>query len=245
MTTLNAAALLAAWEQGISQPPVRRALVLLAAAYPDKSWKEWAETPIGERDRRLLGLRQQLFGARIEALATCPNCAERLELNFETNDVCTPAPLNGSDLQVECDGYEVRCRVPTSADLLEVSGADARQGRQTLLERCVMTAQHGDEIVEPALLPEPVVEAMMTEMANADPQADVQVALDCPECKHHWLMDFDILSYLWSELSDWAPRLLREVHLLASNYGWSERDILSMSGFRRRQYLEMIAGGIQ
>jgi len=35
-------------------------------------------------------------------------------------------------------------------------------------------------------------------------------------------------------------RLLVEVHALASAYGWSEQEILSLSDARRRLYLEMV-----
>jgi len=89
-------------------------------------------------------------------------------------------------------------------------------------------------------LPDEVVNAVLAEMAQADPQADVQVALACPACRHHWSVAFDILAYLWSEIDDWAQRLLREIHALASGYGWSERDILALSARRRRTYLEML-----
>jgi hypothetical protein len=34
--------------------------------------------------------------------------------------------------------------------------------------------------------------------------------------------------------------VLREVHILASAYGWREDDILAMSPARRRIYLEML-----
>jgi hypothetical protein len=79
-------------------------------------------------------------------------------------------------------------------------------------------------------------------MAEADPQADVQLALSCPDCGHSWLAAFDIVSYFWSEVNSWAQRLLGEVHTLASFYGWSERDILAMSPVRRHIYLDMIGG---
>ncbi|HUD55174.1 MAG TPA: hypothetical protein VMR02_08095 [Terracidiphilus sp.] len=37
-----------------------------------------------------------------------------------------------------------------------------------------------------------------------------------------------------------ARRLLYEVHTLAAAYGWSEREILSLSAPRRALYLEMV-----
>jgi hypothetical protein len=34
--------------------------------------------------------------------------------------------------------------------------------------------------------------------------------------------------------------MVREVHRMASAYGWREADILAMSAFRRQRYLELI-----
>jgi hypothetical protein len=77
-------------------------------------------------------------------------------------------------------------------------------------------------------------------MSELDPQGDVQLALNCPSCRHHWTAPFDVVSYLWIEIQSWASRLLREIHLLASAYGWREADILALSEPRRRAYLEIL-----
>jgi hypothetical protein len=90
------------------------------------------------------------------------------------------------------------------------------------------------------LLPADVLGAVEDQMAAADPQADVRLALSCPACGHQWQEVFDIVSFLWGEVQAWALRLLREVHTLASAYGWSEADILALSPQRRQMYLEMV-----
>jgi hypothetical protein len=77
-------------------------------------------------------------------------------------------------------------------------------------------------------------------MSNADPMADIHLALNCPSCEHKWMAPFDIVAFLWREISAAARRLLREVHTLASAYGWTESEILALSPVRRRAYLEMI-----
>ena len=77
-------------------------------------------------------------------------------------------------------------------------------------------------------------------MHEADPQADTQLSLTCPTCARVWQQAFDIVSYLWAEIGDWARRTLQEVHALATAYGWREADILAMSAQRRQWYLEMI-----
>ena len=46
---------------------------------------------------------------------------------------------------------------------------------------------------------------------------------------------------LWAEISARAQHLLREVHLLASAYGWSEQQILELSPTRRASYLRMVS----
>jgi hypothetical protein len=67
------------------------------------------------------------------------------------------------------------------------------------------------------------------------------MAMDCPACGHQWRALFDVAAFLWREIDAWAKRSLNEVHALASAYGWSQRDILSMSASRRRRYVSMIA----
>ena len=50
----------------------------------------------------------------------------------------------------------------------------------------------------------------------------------------------DILSFLWAEVDSLAKRLLCDVHILAWAYGWREKDILALSEFRRRYYLDCV-----
>ena len=64
----------------------------------------------------------------------------------------------------------------------------------------------------------------------------------CPACGHDASITFDVVSYLWNEIDEWAKRVLVEVHVLAAAYGWSERDVLALSPRRRRLYLEMQGG---
>ena len=77
-------------------------------------------------------------------------------------------------------------------------------------------------------------------MAEADPQAEVELALNCPACGEGWQAPFDIESFFWDEIGAWARRVLGEVHVLASSYGWRESDILNMSAWRRQFYIDLI-----
>jgi hypothetical protein len=136
---------------------------------------------------------------------------------------------------------EVKFRLPNSADLLLIADlADASQARATLLERCVQQVTRSGAPLPVSELPEDVLSGITERMAQIDPQADIQIALTCPACAWQWSSLFDIVSYLWSEINTWAIRMLREVHQLASVYGWRESDILALSPLRRQLYLELI-----
>jgi len=78
-------------------------------------------------------------------------------------------------------------------------------------------------------------------MVESDPQSHIELALTCPACEQDWQVVFDIASYLWSEIQTWALRILHEVHILASAYGWREADILALSPLRRQLYLERVS----
>lgn len=245
MRALSSSELLDAWEQGQGQPAFRRALFLLAAACPERPPAELAALPIGRRDGLLLSLRELAFGTRISAVATCPACGERLDLQFETKEIrsAPPALPDGEPLTLRRDGWEACFRLPDSLDLAALAScASLEEARWSLLGRCVTEAMVDGTTVDPAALPEPAASAIETAMAEADPQAEVRLGFACAACGHEWAPLFDVVQFLWSEVDAWARGLLRDVHALASAYGWTEEEILALSPFRRQAYLELARG---
>jgi hypothetical protein len=244
MRALSTAELLHIWEWGLTQPPAERALMLLAAASPDVPQPMLASLSIGQRDAQLLTLREWTFGPQLASLATCPGCGELLEQTLSVEDIRLPRDVEPSEvLSVKVESYEVRFRLPNSLDLAAIADhKDLGASRHRLLERCLLAAHRNEEELSADQLPANVVDALVDRMAEADPQADVQLALSCPACGHQWQAVFDIVSFFWSEINAWAYRILREVHTLASAYGWREADILALNPWRRQMYLEMVSG---
>lgn len=246
MRPLSAAELLAAWERALAEPPVQRALTLLAAACPETPVDDLARESVGRRDARLLTLREWAFGPRLLSVASCPACGERLETAFEVAAI----RVAGSDelpieLALSFAGSELTFRLPNSLDVasLAAGGGDREEVRRRLLARCLIGARdsNGTELPFDAL-PAEALEAVVARMAESDPQGDVELALRCPSCSHAWPAPFDIASFLWTEVDAWARVLLHEIHVLASAYGWPEGQILALSPWRRRAYLELAAG---
>jgi hypothetical protein len=244
MRTLTAAQLLDAWERGLSEPSYRRVVPLLAAASPDSSIDAVDALSIGERDRRLLLLREWTFGSKLASVVDCSECNEPLEWTVNAGDLFVgPAPETVNGLSLELDGYSIDFRTPNISDLAALAEFnDIAAGRSALIEKCVLAARFNGEDTAVTNLPTGVVNQMVKQMAEADPQADLKFELNCPACGENWLAVFDIESFFWSEISAWAQRILLEVHLLASAYGWRERDILNLSSWRRRYYLGLVSG---
>jgi hypothetical protein len=243
MRALSASELLETWDHGFGQSPTRRALTLLHAACRETTPEQLAKLSIGQRDARLLALRELTFGRQLTSLASCPGCGERLELEALTSDLSARADLESADdLSLVVDRYEIRFRLPTSLDLIAISEAPERNSaRASLLARCIYSARFDGSEMDAAGLPPNVIEAIAARMSEADPQADCRLALRCPACDREWQSQFDIASYFWAEINAWTTRILNEVHILASAYGWSEADILGMSARRRQLYLNLVS----
>jgi hypothetical protein len=234
--------LLKVWERGRDAQPIERGLIVLGAGLPEASWEQLAALSIGQRNAGLLRLRELTVGTMLEAVAVCSSCSGELEISFQTSDISydefrglTPVE---HDLQFE--DYALRVRPLNSVDM-----AMARRwrrpdrGAQMLVRRCVTSATRAGAPVLPELLPEGVLTAVADALGDYDPQADVQLALSCPDCGHEFGMGFDIEEYFWVEVAARAMRVLREIHILARAYGWREADILAMSTRRRQAYLEL------
>ena len=244
MTTWPSMDLLRLWEEGERQHPIDRALYLIGTTHPELTWEQLVGLTIGQRDDLLLALREYLFGPVLSTLADCPNCGERLEFTLQVPDLRSSGTGESfpAERTFEVEDVMVRYRLPNSSDLAAiVHYTDVSAASELLLQRCLLEARRGQDSIAHSDLPEPVVLALAGEMESADPQAELQIELTCPECEAQWSTLLDILSFLWSELSSQARHLLRSVHVLARYYGWGEADILAMSQKRRELYLEMVS----
>jgi hypothetical protein len=230
MRSLTAAELLELWERARGATPAKRPVAMLEAVNAEDA----AQWPIGRRDALLLDLREHNFGSHLTCLTDCPQCGETVELEFQAKDIRTSPPITNS-LTIEHDGRELTFRLPNSDDLAAIAELDdPAQARRELSGRCLNGSADVAELSDETLT------LVGTRMGEADRQADVQLALACPQCSHAWSAPFDIATFLWSELKARAETLLREVHDLAAAYGWRENEILNLSPARRAAYLEMV-----
>ncbi len=227
---MNPHALLTCWECGRRRHTLDRALLLHAAAAPDDNPDALADRSVGERNAELLRFRRALFGDELQSCLECPTCGERLEFSLSAETLLARAPTGMTHIWV--DG--VRVRMPTTRDLARVAQEpDEAAAVHKLLERLVCEDAAIDSSRGPVS-----VDRLTRALDEADPCIDIAIDVMCPACAHGWNAPFDIVDFLWEEIDVRARRLLDEVHVLASAYGWTEEEILRLSDARRGAYLE-------
>jgi hypothetical protein len=232
MRALSSFEALTLWERGARWHPLDRGL--LALSFADRSAGERvADWPLGRRNRALLELHAAWFSSLLEAWAACPQCGEKLEFELNVRDLTAPQSDQKQRATVAVD--EQIFRLPTSRDLAQVAKSSGeQQAAIQLLELCRIGG------VESSGWTDEIIEKVGESLATADPMGETPVALACPACDHAWNDFIDVASFIWAELEARVRRLLWEVHSLASAYGWSESETLSLSAARRTMYLEMV-----
>jgi len=195
----------------------------------------------------LLELRCGLLGESMLAAATCPGCAEPVELPVQASDLLAleskivdePGPLTRN-------GWMVRWRPPTPGDLATAADQPGAAAAESfLLRRCVLEARGphaagttGD------LLPDDIRAELAAAITEADPLAEVLVAVTCPGCDLGFQVELDVASFVWREVDALARSALLDVAALAGAFGWSEGEVLSLSDSRRASYLRIVRDGV-
>jgi hypothetical protein len=233
---LDPSAILDVRDAGCASSATRRGLLLAGlwsdvGAGRDGAPDSALDLPVGARDARLIDLRQAWFGSRFECLAECDACGATIELGFEAADIRAPAAGPHAVVDVAARDRTWRVRVPTSRDLLAIEAlGSVADAQAALLDRCCVDEPSASVAPDTCL-------AIAAALAEIDPQAEVLIGTGCPACGAQAVLPFDIVGHLWSELDHWAEAMLDDVHVLASAYGWSERDALALTPARRAAYI--------
>lgn len=239
MRAISGELLLAAWDRGAAEHDLERAVTLLRLGFPERTRQELYELPIPERDLLLLRLREASFGRVLSGFSVCAQCAARLVFTLPVRTMMDSLEraISNKSIVWAAKGKQMRLRPTNTVDLLSsLEIADAGEARKFVLARCL-----GLPEATPAILSEADVAVAQEKFDQLHEPAEIRCATECPECSARGTLDLDIASFLWLEVRAAAARLLGEIHVLASAYGWTERAILRMAPRRRGAYLEMLS----
>ena len=193
---------------------------------------------LGDRVALVLHLRRIVLGDKIQSTLNCPQCQEPISLELSAKELLQPTQLEPKkEYPAKIENFLLKLRPLTGADLEAVSeDSDKNSQVECLARSCVVYS-------EPPL-PEKLSPEFQASISQAldeiDPQANTVLKLACPFCNHSLQAPFDIESYFFEEISSRLGQLEREVHWLAFNYHWSEKEILSLPMAKRKRYIELI-----
>lgn len=197
------------------------------------------ELTIGDRQTLLLHLRRITVGERMSCVFRCPmpDCGEHLEIELRVGDLLVGEEREALRWhEVEHNGRRARFRLPTGGDQERAARTALTEGVEASVRELLAACANGGSRDWPAGLRDRVI----ARMSELDPHADLALTLTCPVCDRASSVPFDLIAYLRDELLDRVSRLERDVHTLASAYGWGEDEILGMPPGRRRRYLALI-----
>lgn len=260
MRPLTEGEILEVWERGRDKGAEEQALAPLWVVEAGGAGPPWlgsrdglaallelAALPVGQRDERLLRLRQATLGSQLSGAASCPGCGKPVDFVVGVDEVLaagsgassrSPAALR---LVLEESRFELELRPLDSRDLaLAAEAGNLPAARRRLFELAVTAARRNGEPISVNALPVALEAPVGAALEALDPLAVVPLAMACNRCGRQWQPLLDTARYVWRELSARAERLLLDVHTLAQGYGWTEQTVLGMSPSRRQFYLENV-----
>lgn len=219
---------------GADRPELVTALLARCAAPADDA--HWWRQPVGARTAALLALLQATEGRpEFEATLRCPACGARFEIALPLERLAPDAPAASTVTVARSDGEALQLRRPTGEDT-RAFGRLRHAGRELASIQILAALSVAGE-------PRPEdVQVAAEALSAADPLLAFSVECACPECGDAAEREVDLEGIALQRLARRQDALLREVHALASRYGWSEAQILAVAPARRARYLELIEG---
>lgn len=220
MAGVSPATLLHSWTKG-REPYGERLASLLAA----DSKEPVEEDTLGQRNCRLLRLHSSLGGGPLEATVACPKCATQNEFVVPAEAVlATPAAKPDARVILKVGRRRLAFRLPRMKDL--------EGSREAIVERCRL---EGEGAIGKA-----AIERLGRRFEALDPAANIVLRLNCSQCAAPIAASVDVATFVGRELDRLVDRLIGEIDIIASAYGWNESEILALPPRRRRLYADMI-----
>lgn len=194
-----------------------------------------ASLAASDRDALLAALHRGLWGDRIVTSLECRACGATYDLSFELTALQRSIEAAREPAEV----VETRKLRLVSGQVFTLPDADAEdaaaQRDHTDANDALAQGIAGTGTVDLAEL-----DARLEALA---PLLDVDLEAPCAECGHPALARFDIQTFTLQRLLDERETTLAEIHSLASGYGWSLGDILTLSRSLRRSFALRVGAG--
>jgi hypothetical protein len=195
--------------------------------------------PVSTRNAFLLAGANQVNPRPFSFTLHCtePTCQQPTELELELGEILAFWQPNASDpLRVTVDGRTFRLRRPTGIDQLawqRIPVADIAQARLAILASLLLEPLEAD--LSPRL-----VDTLDTALSEMDPLTSFSLQAVCPFCGTTDTYEISLAMCALRILRSVQLNLIEEIHVLATSYGWTETESLTVPTWRREKYLALI-----
>jgi hypothetical protein len=189
---------------------------------------------VGDRQFLMRQLSVLLDDSQRWLSARCTACGTIFDLSYRPSMLPVKNAGQGfPEMSVQIDEVCYRLRLPTGADQSGLDLGKSREEQQLELLAGLLHPTPDLSILSPQ-----DIEKLDQALESMAPEVALQMLAPCPHCQAENTLDLDPYQSL-----DSAPdALLSEIHVLASTYHWSQREILDLPRRRRRHYLQLIDG---
>ena len=190
----------------------------------------------GDRQYLILQLQAIINPANSWLTARCGDCNELIQLQLIPGALpVMPAGKNFPATTAQLSIGEVSLRVPNGADeaALQLQPNDEKKRLNHLLKRLLSQA---DKTVNLNSLNKKDLDIIDQTLEAMMPQASTVISTNCPYCDSLQEINHDI--YAW--MSEASHDIENDIHQLAINYHWSEKEILALPKTRRQHYIQLI-----
>lgn len=173
-----------------------------------------------------------------------PACKQPFEIELSLSALFALARDAEQRREIELDGGDGparRVRRPTGADQRRWQAArytDAMQAARAVFASLLVEASEAATGVKAQ-----EISRIASFMTEHDPLVSFNAVSVCPACESRQEFSLDLEALLLARLGRHQQALVRDVHRLASRYGWCEREVLALPAWRRRAYLRQIEQG--
>ena len=213
--------------------PATRLISLTAALWGEEESAIRSLT-LSSWEERLLTLRSDVFGPRIEAELMCPDCGTGALLVFDTEDL----PVAATPVQVPETGMDLSALTTGDIADLEEAGLKGEEALAFLLSR----AGELDSTSAADTLQGPRREELIAALEILVAGLALELGTTCVDCGSPITAPFDVSAFVDAEIETRAARLLDEVHVIAMAYHWGHSEILDLPFFLRQAYISRILG---
>ena len=208
--------------------------LLTQCAGPDAAF--WWSQPVGIRIAALLrvvAVTEQRDSLTLTS--TCSACGERFDFDLPIRLLeGVDAGRDPLPVQLAAD-RQVIVRCATGDDLRRWQEAQPSSGHEAL--RLMLESLVIDGVVTPE-----DEDTLAVFLGERDPLVDFSASCRCPGCGATSDVAVDLETLALAQLAGRQREAIDEVHRLATHYGWTESEVLSLPRHRRARYLALVEG---